>query len=74
MIIQVCQSCENNKPIIAAVNDLKKRYGAQITIEFVECLDKCHYPPAVAVNGQMIIWADAVKLNTAVARLMHQDG
>jgi len=74
MIIKVCSSCENNKPVLEAARALKKQYGAQITVELVECLDQCHYPPVVSVNGQMIIWADAIKLNTVVARMMSSYG
>jgi NADH:ubiquinone oxidoreductase subunit E len=74
MLIQVCASCENSKAVIAAARQLKKQYGAQITLEIVDCLDQCHYPPVVTVNGKLIIWADAVKLNTAVARVMNNDG
>lgn len=74
MIIKVCRSCERSKPVIAAALNLKKQFGAQITVELVDCLDQCHYPPVASVNGQPIIWADAVKLHTVVARMMNQDG
>lgn len=74
MIIKVCSACERSKPVIDAALVLKKQFGAQITVAIVDCLDQCHYPPAASVNGQLIIWADAVKLNTVVARLMSQSG
>ena len=74
MIIKVCKSCEQSKPVADAALNLKKQFGAQITVEVVECLDQCHYPPAASVNGQLIIWADAVKLNTVVARMMNSNG
>lgn len=74
MIIKVCRSCERSKPVINAALKLKKQFGAQITVELVDCLDQCHYPPVASVNGQLVIWADAVKLNTVVARLMSQSG
>lgn len=74
MIIKVCSNCERSKPVIDAALNLKKQFGAQVTVELVDCLDQCHYPPAVLVNGQLIIWADAVKLNTVVARMMNRDG
>lgn len=57
-----------------AAIDLKKRYGEQIALDIVDCLDQCHYPPIASVNGQVIIWADAVKPHTTVARVFNNDG
>jgi len=74
MIIKVCSSCENSKPVVQAARALKKQYGVQVTLEIVDCLDQCHYSPAATVNGRLIIWADAVKLNTAVVRALYADG
>jgi NADH:ubiquinone oxidoreductase subunit E len=74
MIIKVCSSCENSQPVVDAALNLKNQFGAQITVEMVDCLDQCHYSPIASVNGQIIIWADAVRLNRTVARMMNHDG
>ena len=74
MIIKVCTSCQNNQSVIAAARALERQYGAQVTVELVECLDQCHYPPAVAVNGQLLPWADPVKLNMAVVKVFNSNG
>ena len=64
--IHVCRNCLEHKKILNAARDLKKKFGNEIQIELVDCLDQCHYPPAVKVNDQLIIWADGGKLREAV--------
>jgi NADH:ubiquinone oxidoreductase subunit E len=74
MKIQVCAGCKSHEEIAAAVRDACRQYGVRANIEYVECLDQCHYPPVVQVDDQVITWADAAKVRDTLARAMNSKG
>ncbi len=72
VIVQVCRSCRESPRLIAQARDLEKQYGGLVALETVNCLDCCHYPPAMAVDGALIVMATHVQMREAVARAVER--
>ena len=55
MKIEVCRSCMFSPTLRPVIKETRAKYGNQVTIELMNCLDACTQPPAVTINGKLIL-------------------